>query len=155
MRLITVLLFLGFAFGLQAQEVNFNGNTYKIKGKKILLEGTDVTTELSAENKTEIWTAFNKQEAVEKAQKEAEKAQKKAERAQKKAEKAQKKAEKELKAKQKAQSKFENAQKNYKKSVAKYERLKNRGKLSPNNEAKWLKKLDGLKEDIEKAKRNL
>ena len=162
MRLLAVLLFLGFAISLQAQEVNFNGATYKIKGKTILQEGADVTTTLSAEEQAGVWDAFNKQKALEKeraaaekAIKKAEKEQKKAEKEQKKAEKAQKKAEKELKARQKAQSKFEDANEDYKDGLAKYEKLKEKGKLSPNDEAKWLKKIEGLKEDIEKAKKKL
>ena len=155
MRLLAVLLFLGFAISLQAQEVNFNGATYKIKGKTILQEGADVTTTLSAEEQAGVWDAFNKQKALEKERAAAEKAIKKAEKEQKKAEKAQKKAEKELKARQKAQSKFEDANEDYKDGLAKYEKLKEKGKLSPNDEAKWLKKIEGLKEDIEKAKKKL
>lgn len=169
MRLLAVLLFLGFAFCAQAQEVSYNGNVYKVKGKKILLEGADVTTVLSQENQTGIWNAFNEQEALIKATQEAEKVKKAAEKEKKKIEKAEKKAEKEKKelakekkelAKkeknaQKAKDKFNNANDNYEDNLAKYEKLKSKGKLSPNAEDKWLKKIDGLKQNIEKARRRL
>ncbi|WP_372757367.1 hypothetical protein [Mariniflexile sp.] len=155
MRLVTVLLFLGLAFGSQAQEIDFNGTTYKIKGKTILKEGENVTTTLSAEEQTGIWEAFNKQKALNEEREAAEKAIKKAEKEQKKAEKALKKAEKEIKAKEKAQAKFDDANEDYTDAIAKYEKLKKKGKLSPNDEAKWLKKIEGLKEDIAKAKKKL
>lgn len=198
MRLLAVLLFLGFAFCAQAQEVSYNGNVYKVKGKKILLEGADVTTVLSQENQTGIWNAFNEQEALIKATQEAEKVKKAAEKEKKKIEKAEKKAEKQAenekkkiekekkkaekekeKAKkeaekekkelakekkelakkeknaQKAKDKFNNANDNYEDNLAKYEKLKSKGKLSPNAEDKWLKKIDGLKQNIEKARRRL
>lgn len=173
MRLLAVLLFLGFAFCAQAQEVSYNGNVYKVKGKKILLEGADVTTVLSQENQTGIWNAFNEQEALIKATQEAEKVKKAAEKEKKKIEKAEKKAEKQAENKkkkiekekkelakkeknaQKAKDKFNNANDNYEDNLAKYEKLKSKGKLSPNAEDKWLKKIDGLKQNIEKARRRL
>ncbi|MFD0990237.1 hypothetical protein ACFQ1R_09025 [Mariniflexile jejuense] len=155
MRLVAVLLFLGFAFSVQAQEVNVNGTTYKIKGKTILLDDADVTTTLSAEEQSGIWEAFNKQKALDKEREAAEKAIKKAEKEQKKAEKRLKKAEKEIKAKEKAQSKFDDANDDYNDAIKKYEKLKRKGKLSPNDEAKWLEKIADLKEDIEKAKKKL
>ena len=184
MKLVaTVLLFLGLAFTSQAQEVSFNGAMYKIKGKAILQEGADVTSSLSVEDQAGIWDAFNKQKALEKEreeaekvlkeaekkqkeaekaqkaaekeQKKAEKEQKKAEKEQKKAEKAQKKAEKELKAKEKAQSKFDDANEDYTDALSKYEKLKVKGKLSPNDETKWQGKLLKLKDNINKAKKKL
>jgi hypothetical protein len=39
--------------------------------------------------------------------------------------------------------------------MAKYEKLKKKDKLSPNEEEKWLEKIQDLKEDLEKAKRKL
>jgi len=153
--LVVLLLFLGMTLSSQAQEVDFNGTTYMVKGKTILQNGADVTTSLSAAEQTGIMDALNQQKALEAEQKKAEKQIKKAENEQKKAEKRQKKAEKELKAKEKAHSRFENSSKDYSNAMAKYEKLKRKGKLSPNDEEKWLEKIEGLKEDIEKAKRKL
>jgi chromosome segregation ATPase len=156
MKFLGVLvLFLALTLTAQAQQVDYNGNTYKIKGKTILKDKEDVTNTLSVEDQTGIFEALSKQKAIEAERKEAEKAIKKAESEQKKAEKKQKKAEKELKAKEKAQSNFEDANDDYIKAISKYEKLKNRGKLSPNDEAKWLEKIQDLKEDIDKAKRKL
>ncbi|MDO7170945.1 hypothetical protein [Mariniflexile sp. AS56] len=156
MKLVAVLvLFLGFVISTQAQEVSFKGVAYKIKGKTILQDGADVTSTLSVEEQSGVWEAMNKQKALDDEREEAEKAIKKAENEQKKAEKKQKKAEKELKAREKAQSKFEDANDDYKDALSKYEKLKNKGKLSPNDEAKWLEKIQDLKEDIAKAKRKL
>lgn len=170
MKLLTVfVLFFGFAIASQAQDVNFNGNTYTIKGKKILMEGADVTTVLSAENQAGVWQAFKEQEALLKAQEQAIKAEKELEKAEKAAAKEAKKLEKErkaiekekkrvekfLKAKEKAQSNFEDATKNYNNGVEKYEKLKNKGKLSPNDEAKWLKKINKLQENLQKAQGKL
>ena len=155
MKFWTIIFFFALYFNVNAQEVNFKDTTYKIKGKNILQEGADVTTTLSAEDQAGIWEAFNKQKALDKERAKAEKALKNAEKEQKKAEKKQKKAEKELKAREKAQSRFEDANEDYKDGLAKYERLKEKGKLSPNDEAKWVKKIEGLKEDIEKAKKKL
>ena len=155
MKLVAIFLFLGLVLNAQAQEVSYNGTTYKVKGKAILLDGTDVTTTLSTEEQTGIWETLNKQTALDKERKEAEKAIKKAEKEQNKAEKEQRRAEKELKAKEKAQSKFEDANDDYTNAIKKYDKLKKKGKLSPNDEAKWLEKIDGLKADIDKTKKKL
>lgn len=79
-----VLLF-GFVVTTQGQDISFNGNTYTVKGKKILMEGADVTTMLSAENQSGIWEVFNKQEALLKEKEEAIKAEKELEKQKEKA----------------------------------------------------------------------
>ena len=155
MKLFLSLALIIFTLTTKAQEVTQNGTVYKVKGKTILKEGVDVTNTLSVEDQTKIKEALLKQKALDKERSEAEKAIKKAERDQKKAEKKQKQAEKDLKARQKAQSKFEKAGKDYSNNSNKYEKLKGKGKLSPNEEAKWLKKLEDLKNDLEKAKKKL
>ena len=129
MKLVAIFLFLGLVLNAQAQEVSYNGTTYKVKGKAILLDGTDVTTTLSTEEQTGILETLNKQTALDKERKEAEKAIKKAEKEQNKAEKEQRRAEKELKAKEKAQSNFEDANDDYTNAIKKYEKLKKKGKL--------------------------
>lgn len=94
------------------------------------------------------WKRRKEEERLEKAEKERKKAQK----AQKKAEKEQKKA---LKQKEKAQSDYNKAVKDLEQAQSKFERLKNKGKLSPNDEAKWLEKIQKLNGKIEKAEKKL
>ncbi|RKE98547.1 hypothetical protein [Ichthyenterobacterium magnum] len=84
-----------------------------------------------------------------------EKEMKRAEKAQKKAEKEARKAEKALKKKQKAQNRYKKANSKLKSAQKKYDRLKKKGKLSPNEELKWLGKLKGLREDIARAKKKM
>lgn len=169
MKLFVVVLFLGFGLSTQAQEIIYGGVTYKVKGQTILKDKVNVTHTLSLEEQTGIMQALEHQKVLkkeqeiaeralkdaEREQKAAEKKMKDAEKAQRAAEKKQKAAEKELKQKQKAQSKYEDASEDYNDAIAKYEKLRDRGKLSPNDEEKWFKKIDGLKEDIEKARRKL
>ena len=80
--------------------------------------------------------------------KKLEKETKKAEKLQKEAEKKQKKAEKTLKKQQKSQDRLNKATKKLESSQKKYEKLKRKGKLSPQDETKWAKKLEGYKEAI-------
>ena len=103
-------------------------------------------------------TQDEKDKEIKKAQKEKDKREKelkKNEKEVKKAEKKQKQAEKALKKKEKAQAGFEKAKSKLDSSQKKYERLKEKGKLSPQEEAKWLKKLEGLNNDIKKAEKKL
>lgn len=166
---VVVVLFLGFGNSVQAQEIIYGGVTYKVKGNTILRDKENVTNTLSLEDQIGIMQAVEHQKVLkkeqeiaekvlkdaEREQKAAEKKIKDAEKAQRAAEKKQKAAENELKQKQKAQSRFEDAGDDYKDAVKKYERLRDKGKLSPNDEEKWLKKINDLKEDIDKAKRKL
>lgn len=138
MKLFAVLLFLGMSLGIQAQEVELNGATYKIKGETILKDNADVTSTLSVEEKTRILKTLKEQKTLE-AERE------KNEKSQKKAEKKQKKLERTLKKKEKAQSKFDKSSVKYDKAVTKYESLKKRGRLSPVKEAKWIEKVEKLK----------
>ncbi|WJJ97357.1 hypothetical protein [Algibacter luteus] len=162
MRLLWIVLFLGFGFVLNAQEISFKGATYEVKKGKIFNNGVDVTETLTAEDQEKIKLAVNEKmadiEEAEKAEKrleKAEKEQKKAEKEQKRAEKQQKKAEKELKRQQKAQSNYDKSIKKHKAAVKKYEQLKKKGKLSPIDEEKWLDKISKYKEASEKAKKDL
>ena len=68
---------------------------------------------------------------------------------------AQKKAEKELKKKEKLQKNYKKAQDNLKKAQKKYEKIKKKGKLSPEDEGKWLEKIEKLTEKVDKAKGKL
>jgi hypothetical protein len=73
MRLFAVLFFLGLVCSAEAQEINFNGTAYKVKGDAILKDGADVTNTLSAEEQISIKDALSKQEALNKEREEAEK----------------------------------------------------------------------------------
>lgn len=158
-----------FSISINAQEIEKNGKLYKVKNERIFLDGKDVTETLKLEEKSAILKQANsvseknrlkeialKNEADTKKQAEKlEKEKKKAEKAQKKAEKKQKKAEKALKKKLKAQKKLDKATKKLESSQKKYNKLKGKGKLSPEDEAKWLDKLEGYREAIEKAKKKI
>lgn len=158
---LTAILLVAFTM-VQAQNIEYNGVKYLVKKNAIFVDKVDVTNTLSLEEQASIKNALSEQilaekrlKEAEKAQKEAEKAQRKAEKKQKAAEKKQKKAEKEIKAKEKAKQKYADAQENYEKALKRSEKLRERGKLSPVDEVKWQKKLEGYKNKIEKAKRKL
>ncbi|WP_204344230.1 hypothetical protein [Psychroserpens algicola] len=162
MKYIIIIIVMAFSVTMNAQQVEKDGKTYEVKKDKIFLNGEDVTETLNLEERAAILkqaaTISEKMKMKEKAEKEAEKLEKdkkKAEKAQKKAEKEAKRAEKALKKKQKAQDKFEKANKKLKDAEKKYEKLKRKGKLSPNDELKWLDKLEGLREDVAKAKKKM
>lgn len=173
MRIWMIVFFLGLGVTTYAQEVIKDGKVYQVKGKTILHEGEDVTSTLLLEERTDILNshkelvreakeieraqklAEKEARAAEKAQKQAEKAQKKAEKELKKQQKAQKRAEKELKKREKALDRYNKANRKLEQNQNRYEVLKKQGKLSPVNEAKWIKKLDGLSGKVEKARRNL
>ncbi len=157
--LIFIFMFSSFLF---AQDIEKDGKIYQVKKERIFLDGKDVTETLNLEDKTTILKkasiasekiAQNKQ-ALKDAEK-LEKEKQKAEKAQKKAEKAQKKAEKALKQQQKAQSRLDKATKKLESSQKKFEKLKRKGKLSPQDEAKWLERLEGYQKDVERAKKKI
>lgn len=169
MKYYILLLSLILSLTSFAQTIEKGGKTYDVKKEKIFLEGIDVTETLNLEEKQAIFKeasliseklkleklAKKEEEKANKASKKLEKDTKKAKKSQKKAEKAQKRAENELKKKEKLQSNFEKAQRNLKKGQEKYEKLKKRGKLSPVDDIKWLKKLETLSEKLKKAKGKL
>ncbi len=159
MKIWMIIFFLSLGITANAQEVIKDGKVYEVKGKAIFHEGEDITTMLLSGEKADIFKAhknlIKETKAAEKAQKKLEKGVKDAEKAQKKAEKAQKKAEKALKQKQKAQDNVNKATRKFDQQQEKYQKLKNSGKLSPNDDAKWLKKLNGYKNDLEKSRTKL
>ncbi|TDU43181.1 hypothetical protein BXY82_0588 [Gelidibacter sediminis] len=147
-----IVLFLCLGTLVSAQEVISNGKVYEVKGKSIFKDGIDITASLESSEKDAIFKTLKNQQ---KEASRAEAARKKLEKAAKKSEKAQKRAANELKKKQKAQDKFEKAAKRLEQNQEKYERLKMRGKLSPNDDAKWLKKLERYTKDLDKATKAL
>ncbi|MFV0540811.1 MAG: hypothetical protein ACK5MZ_06185 [Aestuariibaculum sp.] len=148
MKFWIVALFMGFAFLSQAQQIEVQGETFHVKGKTFLKNGEDVTESLSLEKKTEIRNALDKQKEVKKVQEQTEKAREQAEKAQKKAEKTKMQAEK-------AEANYNKAQNKHSSTVSKYEKLKNKGKLSPVDEEKWLKKIDKLDKNVQKTRKKL
>ena len=149
----------GFAYG---QEVDYKGATYTVKKGLIYAEGYDVTSTLSLEDQTQIKSIYRsnvaelkKQEEAEKRLKNQEKGRKKAEKKQKEAEKKLKKIEKQLQRKEKAEKAVQRAQSNLEDAQNKYEKLSKRGKLSPNDEAKWLEKIKKLGDRVNSAKNKL
>ena len=140
---------------LSAQQIEHEGKEYRVMGEKIFLNGVEVTADLSADEQLVIKNKLKSKIATDKKIKSAEKAQKRAENKQKKAEKKQKQAEKDLKKREKIQQNYKNAQQKYSDAQNKYEKLKNRDKLSPVDEAKWLKKLETLKESLDKNEKRL
>ncbi len=152
MRFWIITFFLGLGIIASAQQVIYEGKVHEVKGKTIFQDDVDITSSLLTDEREAI---FNKLKDQLKEDKNVEKAKKQRKKALKKAEKAQKKAEKALKRKQKAQDKFNKATKRLEQNQDKYEKLKGRGKLSPNDEAKWLKKINRYKRNLAKATKKL
>ena len=164
-NVVRILLIIGLmlkGLSIYAQDIKINDEVYQVKKDVIFKNGVDVTNTLSEEEKSKIFAAFNKQQQqiaeadrVQKKLEKAEKEQKRAEKEQRRAEKKQKKAEKALKQREKAQANFDNATKKHKAAINKYEKLIKKGKLSPEDEAKWLEKIEKYKDNIAKAKKKL
>lgn len=152
MRIWMIVFFLGLGITVNAQDVIKDGKAYEVKGKAIFHDGVDITADLLSDEKADI---LKSHKDLVKEAKQAEKERKKLEKAAKEAEKAQKKAAKELKQKQKALDKFNKATKKLEDNQHKYDKLKIRGKLSPNDEAKWLKKLADYKKNVDVARRKI
>tara|TARA_R110002073_G_scaffold279026_1_gene442955 strand:+ start:214968 stop:215453 length:486 start_codon:yes stop_codon:yes gene_type:complete len=154
-KYITALLFVLCTSILFAQKIEHNGKEYNIKGEKIFMNGVDVTSDLSPLEQNTLKAKLRIKLSDEKKAEALAKEKKKALQKQKKAEKKQKKAEKELKNKQKAQDNYESAQKKLEKAQSKYEKLKKKGKLSPEDEVKWLEKIEKLREKFYKKENKL
>ena len=149
--LIIILLGIGFTF---AQEVTLDDKKYQVDDKTIWSNGTDVTNVLNEEQQQKIFDLAEvkrkelkqielEQKASEKSKKQAEKQSKqlkKLEKQQKKTQKALKKKENVIAKKAKAEKQLTKAEKEAKKVQSKYEKLSKKGKLSTEDEAKWLKK---------------
>jgi chromosome segregation ATPase len=149
-----------------SEQVIYDGSVYEIKGDNIYKRGEKVNESLSDELKTNIRQTLDarlalekeaeeKKDALEAEQKAQEKAIKDAEKALKEAEKKQKAIEKALEKKEKLREDFIDANSKYKDQKDKYQKLHDAGKLSPNDEEKWAKRLDKLKSKMEEAEREL
>ncbi|SEP72154.1 hypothetical protein SAMN05421824_0145 [Hyunsoonleella jejuensis] len=162
MRVVVFLCFVSFSFLLSAQAVKINNDVYEVKNNIIFKNGIDVSSTISADEKSKVLAAFDKNKletaktkAVSEKLENAEKDKIKAEKQQKKAEKKQKKAEQALKRKERAHSNHNKAINKHKAAVKKYEKLKKKGKLSPEDERKWLEKIEKFNAGITKTKKKL
>lgn len=155
MKIILCCLFLLVNLFAFTQEVTFKGDVYTVKKEAIFKDDVEVTSSLSLDDQKAIKAEFEKKRAALEAAKTAEDKIKEAEKAQKKIEKKHAKAEKALKQKEKAQTAFKKAEKKYDDALKKYKKLEKKGKLSPDDNHKWLEKIEKLKKDQEKAKRKL
>ena len=153
--IILTVSFILMANMVLAQKISHEGKEYHIKGEKIFMNGVDVTNDLTPFDQNFLKSKLRLKISDEKKAKKLEKENKKALQKQKKAEKKQKKAEKELKQMQNAQDSYESAQKKFEQAQRKYEKLKKKGKLSPEEEVKWLDKIDKLREKVDKKEKKL
>jgi hypothetical protein len=146
-QFLFTLIFIFLVTISYAQEVVHKDKTYTIKKESIYLAKEDVTKTLSPEMVNEIFAIHTVNEAKIKAAKQAEKEKKAAEKKVKKAEKA-------LKKKEKAQKNLVKANDKLKNAIKKHKNLKKKGDLSPNDERKWLSKIQKLKKKVTKAEKN-
>ncbi|MEO8935027.1 MAG: hypothetical protein ABI295_12045 [Xanthomarina sp.] len=161
-NLILILFIFGMTHHVPAQEINKDKPVYVVKDSEEAKSNTGFTEKIKedaspevlisqdSENKIKKETSKSKKEdaaTIEKYKKDLSKSKHE----QKKAQEAQKKSEKALKNKEKAQGAFEKSHKKLESTQKKYQKLKNKGKLSPVDEAKWLKKIEHLKIEIKKA----
>ena len=144
---LLTLIFLFLVTISYAQEVVYKDTTYTVKRKSIYLAKVDVTKTLNPEKVNEIFAIHkineDKIDAIKKAAKEKKASEKKL-----------KKAEKALKNKVKAQKKLSKANDNLKSGIKKFNKLKKKGDLSPNDNQKWLEKIEKLKKKVAKAEKN-
>ena len=154
-KLIAVLIFLFTITIVQAQKIEYNGVQYVVKRDVIFMNGKDITSSLSLEQQVNIKNKLSQQLLAEEKLNAAEKAQNKAEQKMRAAEKKMKRSEKELKKKETAQKKYTAAQKQYEKELKKHDKRSKKGKLSLDDEEKWKRKLEGLKNKTEKLKRKM
>jgi regulator of protease activity HflC (stomatin/prohibitin superfamily) len=100
--LLTVAFSLFFFVALNAQEIEYKGNAYEVKGNSILLNGYNVTESLTLDDQRNIRNQYQERAKEFRAKKKAEKAEEKAiAKAEREQEKAQEKAEKQAQGKKK------------------------------------------------------
>ncbi|WP_233270017.1 glycine--tRNA ligase subunit alpha [Polaribacter sp. L3A8] len=146
-QFLFTLIFIFLVTISYAQNVVYKDTTYTVKRKSIYLAKVDVTKTLKPEKVNEIF-------AIHKINEERIEAAKKAKKEKKASEKKVKKAEKALKKKVKAQKNLSKANDKLKSGIKKYNNLKENGDLSPNDNKKWLGKIEKLKKNVTKAEKN-
>ncbi len=145
MRNWMIIFFLGLCVSINAQQVISKGKVYEVNGKAIFHDGVDITSTLLLNEKDHIYKTLKSQK----------KGLRSAEKTREKLEKSANNSEKALKHKKKALDKFNKATKKLEQNQRKFDRLKFKGKLSPNDEANWLKKLEDYKKDVENSRRKM
>lgn len=141
--------------------------------EQLAIQKAKEASELAKEHKKELMKNDKELKKIEKEQKQKEKEQNNYENELEKREKAlvnkekelaqrekeivkqEKVKEKALKKKEKTQKVYDNSSEKLKSTQNKYEKLKIKGKLSPIDEAKWLKKIEGLTKDLKKTELKL
>ena len=157
LQLLSIMLLVGC--GSSEQVITDNGEIYEVKGNTFINNGVDVTENLTKdekdniisilEEKREAATAAEKlQNELENKKKDLERAQKEAKEKQEELEEKQKELERKLKEKEDAREDVVKAKKRLDSEQKKYEQLKEKGKLSPRDEADWKEKLDKLEEEL-------
>lgn len=162
-RVITILsIGLFMACGSSEKVIMEDGKVYEIKGNKFFNNGTNVTEQLTDNEKEIINTnlqkrleaekiAEEKQETIEAERQRLETIQEEANQKQKELEKQQELLEEKLEAKEDAREDFLKAKERLQSKQEKYQKLKNEGKLSPLDEEKWKTRFLDLEADIEEA----
>ena len=149
-KLFKILISTALLFSVtivHAQKIDYQGKTYDVKKDRIFLKGKDVSQTLSTTEASAIKDAVKHKAALEKLENEKKLVEKKF----KALEKQQKKAAVQAKKRAKAEAKLAKHQDKLRKETKKFESLKDRGRLSPVDEKKWLKKLNKYKVRVEKA----
>ncbi|MDP3314362.1 hypothetical protein [Lutibacter sp.] len=116
-KLFWVIMLLFSLSILTAQQVDYEGRMYDVKGNKIFFDGKEVTKSLSFEQQIAIKNKNSERLLADRKLREAEKAAKKAAKKQKAAEKKVKKAEKEIKQKEHAEKKYSKARNSLDKNI--------------------------------------
>lgn len=146
--------------------ISDDGKVYEVKGDTFINNGQDVTETLSSDEKNAIKSnleqrlnrkekAEERQEQLEDQQKELEKAQEEARKKQQELAEQQKELEETLRDKEQARSEYLKAKELMKSKQNRFKRLKDKGKLSPNDVDDWEKKLLDYQKDIDDAQKRL
>ena len=160
-KLLFIIFFVLIAgsCGTTEKVITDAGAVYEVRGNHFYTNGEEVTETLTDDEKDAIRSqlderldaekeALKQKKALEEVVKEAEKAKEEAIEEQEAIESALERKEKARQAFFKAKDKLQNAKEEY-------ERAYKKGKLSPNDEEEWAKKIEGLEEDVQSAQKEL
>jgi chromosome segregation ATPase len=156
---IIFLMFIAASCGSTEKVITDAGAVYEVKGNTFYKNGEDVTETLTDDKKEAIKSELEERlEAEEEALKQKEDLEdvvKEAEKTKEEAIEKQEAIESALERKEKARQAFFKAKDKLQKAKEKYERFHKKGKLSPNEEEEWAKKIEGLEEDVQSAQKEL
>ncbi|WP_044401766.1 hypothetical protein [Lacinutrix sp. Hel_I_90] len=156
---IIFLVFIVASCGSTEKVITDAGAVYEVRGNHFYSNGEEVTETLTDDEKDTIMSqlderldaekeALKQKKALEEVVKEAEKTKEEAIEKQEAIERA-------LERKEKARQTFFKAKEKLQSAKEAYERAYKKGKLSPNDEEEWAKKIESLEEDLESAQREL